>query len=852
MRIKSMFSIKSMFRKKGVFSYTTLLLICISLLFLVSTSYAVDDSPKQGAEVGRVTFALGIVEVLRGGKLPAVAIEVGNPVYEKDVLRTKKLSKAEIKFNDGNILNLAQSTSIDLSEYKYDKDTHKETVKMQRGHVRAIIDKSIASRIAANPSSNHFEIHTPNAVAGVRGSTWGAIVDPVTGTTTYYCTEGHIVVWNKDFPDQKIDLYGGQKVVIPLSQPPGQVQQMTTTEKNQIDKAIDKSTVGTGGGTTGGGGTTEGGGGTSGGPVIVTAQDFNSASLKDQNDNNKPANNVQNVTYTVGNTNITDYQPPVSDPKANPPVLTSTTTAPSTTTTTEKSTTTTTAQSTTTSTAQSTTTTTAPSTTTTTTAQPTTTTTAPSTTTTSVQSTTTTTAGPSTSTTTTTAGPSTSTSTSTSSSSSTTTTALPINWNVSGGTNNANQSPIMPFPFYQYNSSGTCQGFGSLDCSGTMAGTITGTLDLTTVTSTVMPFNVQVQGTYSNPNSYPLWFIHGNDASQTFAVNFAGVKATNNALYGMVSGTFYNNNTLAGIVTSNMTQSGLAGLISGSFASGTWSGTGQLAAIPLDSTKGTFSFLTIADLHGTYTTAPSANPTYDLGALIMPSAYITGDYWTGGVLHGTGYIGGWTTGAGTSYISSINALGTYGVNTMDAILNIVNLETPQYLYLACGDSTGVGCSPTASNITKLNYLSLPAVAVGTTNLSGGIISGSDYLNMYMNNVHFFAPSTGGKATVFASGNITGNYKLSGTYLPNIVPTNGTIPAFPLSDGLAPGTGTVLNVNMTNFNPSTGTWNANLSGTGHNIPNWSGATNTLTGAAGGKITGTATTGTLSGNGVGTIK
>ena len=52
----------------------------------------------------------------------------------------------------------------------------------------------------------------------------------------------------------------------------------------------------------------------------------------------------------------------------------------------------------------------------------------------------------------------------------------------------------------------------------------------------------------------------------------------------------------------------------------------------------------------------------------------------------------------------------------------------------------------AGGRSKLQQMNIPAFEVGRTNLSGSLIAGSDtsldYVSVMMNNVAFFAPSTG--------------------------------------------------------------------------------------------------------------
>jgi len=117
--------------------------------------------------VGKFTYIEGTVDVLKGGKLPAVPAKVGDSVSEGDVVRTKSLSKAEITFADGSMLKIAQRTRIDIEEYLAGA---KASLKLPRGKVEAIVPAELAKQIEQLPEKHKFEIKTPVAVAGVRGT----------------------------------------------------------------------------------------------------------------------------------------------------------------------------------------------------------------------------------------------------------------------------------------------------------------------------------------------------------------------------------------------------------------------------------------------------------------------------------------------------------------------------------------------------------------------------------------------------------------------------------------------------------------------------------------------------------
>lgn len=74
----------------------------------------------QADTVGRLTQLEGRVELLKGGKLPAVALKVNDTVDPGDVVRTKSRSKAQITFIDNSLLTLSQESRLAIEEFKFD------------------------------------------------------------------------------------------------------------------------------------------------------------------------------------------------------------------------------------------------------------------------------------------------------------------------------------------------------------------------------------------------------------------------------------------------------------------------------------------------------------------------------------------------------------------------------------------------------------------------------------------------------------------------------------------------------------------------------------------------------------
>ncbi|GER93393.1 hypothetical protein A45J_1132 [hot springs metagenome] len=187
------------------------------------------------ASIGKITRMEGQVEILRDGKLPAIAAKVGDVINVKDIIRTKSNSKAEVVFNDGNVLKIAQRSRIDITEYSLDGQS-KAVMDMPRGKVEAKVDKRVTQRIAESPTANKFEIRTPVAVAGVRGTEYFTFHER--GVTGVLVKEGRVETYNPKFPEQKVVVAAGHMTTVAENRPPAPPKPATEEEKQKHEKDI--------------------------------------------------------------------------------------------------------------------------------------------------------------------------------------------------------------------------------------------------------------------------------------------------------------------------------------------------------------------------------------------------------------------------------------------------------------------------------------------------------------------------------------------------------------------------------------------------------------------------------------
>jgi hypothetical protein len=132
----------------------------IALLSLILTSHCAAAFAQD--TVGQVTDITGSAKLERGGiEVEAAAMM---PIKVRDKLRTTAKSKVTVTFRDGSKLVLSESSSYTIDEYSIGATNRiRASIALWAGHLRAIVF------IAAGGVPD-FEVHTPNAIAAVRGT----------------------------------------------------------------------------------------------------------------------------------------------------------------------------------------------------------------------------------------------------------------------------------------------------------------------------------------------------------------------------------------------------------------------------------------------------------------------------------------------------------------------------------------------------------------------------------------------------------------------------------------------------------------------------------------------------------
>lgn len=207
----------------------------ISLAVTLSALYMFTFSGVATAEaagIAAIKAVVGQVDIMRVGKLPAIPAVVDAPLAKGDFVRTKSSSYAEIVYSDGTILKIAQRSRVDIGEQAGLVKSSEANVKLVRGKVQAVVTPAQDNL----PGVKRFEIHTPNAVAGVRGTDF--IVSFHRDVTSILVTSGNVYTYNPAIPDRVVNLPPSTITTVTSAAPPLPARVATRSEIERIERGI--------------------------------------------------------------------------------------------------------------------------------------------------------------------------------------------------------------------------------------------------------------------------------------------------------------------------------------------------------------------------------------------------------------------------------------------------------------------------------------------------------------------------------------------------------------------------------------------------------------------------------------
>lgn len=252
---------------------------------------------------GAITMFEGNVDVMKGGKLPAVKVSAGLKLFDSDIVRTKTGGKVEIQFVAGQTVRLGERSRLDIKNYISEIDG-KKIINLQRGKIFASVDPEINK-------GKQFEIHTPNACAGVRGTEY--YVQHRDHVTNITVRRGKVYSYNLKHPNLIKDVSAGKTTFVSLGNPPTNPR---PTSKHEIEQHRDDTDLN---GAEDNGGNDDDSGGVGDGDQ--SGEDNNGSGEENVDDSgDNPEDNPSSDEPSADDPGLNENPEPVSDGSGTDPV----------------------------------------------------------------------------------------------------------------------------------------------------------------------------------------------------------------------------------------------------------------------------------------------------------------------------------------------------------------------------------------------------------------------------------------------------------------------------------------------------------------------------------------------------
>jgi len=139
-------------------------------------------------EVGTVASIEGQAEIGRGGTWQPAAI--GAAIHTGDELRTGSPGRLRIVFQDDSVVTVSDDSHLVIDQQVFDpnRGVARSLIELLRGKVRSLVGEYY------HTVGNQYEVKTPTAVCGVRGTEFVTSYDAVTETTDVVGISGHVEV----------------------------------------------------------------------------------------------------------------------------------------------------------------------------------------------------------------------------------------------------------------------------------------------------------------------------------------------------------------------------------------------------------------------------------------------------------------------------------------------------------------------------------------------------------------------------------------------------------------------------------------------------------------------------------
>jgi len=180
-----------------------------------------------------------------GASQPA---RIGSQLHEGDQVTTGANSRAKIVMADKNVLNISPDSKVIITKYRNDANEKNVDLKVEQGKLRSSVEQKY------DGNKSQFNVHTPTAVAGVRGTDFISSYDPVSHVSQFVTFHGVVSVAQitNGVLSKSVQVKGGNGTLvnpnanapeIPKAVPASQLQQLNsqTSAEGAMNRSMSAS-----------------------------------------------------------------------------------------------------------------------------------------------------------------------------------------------------------------------------------------------------------------------------------------------------------------------------------------------------------------------------------------------------------------------------------------------------------------------------------------------------------------------------------------------------------------------------------------------------------------------------------
>lgn len=160
-------------------------LCALSVLLLAqSAAFAIEYAPMTAT----VVAMKGEVYITKSGATTPFQAKIGDLLAKGDAIETKADGGVDLKTENGNVVNLGPKSQITISELSLNRSTgdYQTSMDSKFGKIMAKVEAKIKDH-----ATSKFEIKTPTAVCGARGTVFYVVVGE-NGATQVFVAAGSV------------------------------------------------------------------------------------------------------------------------------------------------------------------------------------------------------------------------------------------------------------------------------------------------------------------------------------------------------------------------------------------------------------------------------------------------------------------------------------------------------------------------------------------------------------------------------------------------------------------------------------------------------------------------------------